>query len=90
MRVANGVIYFDGAQVSFVTVGVGLVIFVLIGVIGGEVARRRGHPAALWLILCSLFPPLLLAVLNLSNKRLQRQAAAAAAQSPAKKKRKEA
>lgn len=84
MEIAHGVVNIGSVSLSFAQVGIVLVVFVVIGVLGEEVARYKGHSPVLWLILCSLMPLLLLAALTLKSKPrkadlLAAQAAAAAA-----------
>jgi hypothetical protein len=68
LEIAHGVVSVGGVQLTFAQMGIVLVVFVGIGVLGEEVARYKGHSPILWLILCSLFPLLLIAAIALKPK----------------------
>lgn len=68
MQVADGIITIGSIEITFIQVGITLVFFVFMGVIGGEIARHKGHSQFLWLVLVSLLPVLILVVLTLQPK----------------------
>ncbi|MDO9633837.1 MAG: zinc ribbon domain-containing protein [Paludibacter sp.] len=42
-----------------------LVIFIIAGIVGSIIARKRGHNSILWFVLCALVPLLIVVVLIL-------------------------
>jgi hypothetical protein len=42
-----------------------LILFIISGILGGIIARKRGHNAVVWFILCGIVPLLILVVLIL-------------------------
>lgn len=68
IEIGHGLVTIGSLKMTISQVGIILVVFVVIGVIGEEIARYKGHSPALWLILCSLLPLLLIVVLSLRPK----------------------
>ena len=63
---------------------------VLIGVLGEEVARFKGHPKVLWLLLCAIFPPFLFLLMSLESRPRPAARAASVSTKPRPKVRKRA
>ena len=69
MQVENGLITLtEGVSVTFAQVGVGMVLAVVIGILGEEIAKYKGRSRVAWLALCSFFPPLILVLLGLEPR----------------------
>ena len=80
MQVENGIITLaDGVSITFLQIGYLLVFDVVFGIIGEEIAKAKGRSRPLWLILCSLFPPLIIMLLTMESKPRKSAAAPAAA-----------